>query len=125
MPALPFIPLLQTLAGRTDTAQAANASSPALQVVCAWPVSGQYGPGSRVLYYVLVAACIFARKEQWLKGACLAATLLFPAVAAIHGIVLAAMHIPGMSSVSCSRFRTNFTAETRLFDATEKIRLLC
>ncbi|KAK0294950.1 hypothetical protein LTS00_006416 [Friedmanniomyces endolithicus] len=76
-------------------AQAANASSPALQVVCAWPVSGQYGPGSRVLYYVLVAACIFARKEQWLKGACLAATLLFPAVAAIHGIVLAAMHIPG------------------------------
>ncbi|KAK1069876.1 hypothetical protein LTR74_004507 [Friedmanniomyces endolithicus] len=95
MPALPFIPLLQTLAGRTDTAQAANASSPALQVVCAWPVSGQYGPGSRVLYYVLVAACIFARKEQWLKGACLAATLLFPAVAAIHGIVLAAMHIPG------------------------------
>ncbi|KAK1093460.1 hypothetical protein LTR48_002275 [Friedmanniomyces endolithicus] len=95
MPALPYFPLLQTLAERTDTAQAANASSPALQVVCAWPVSGQYGPGSRVLYYVLVAACIFARKEQWLKGACLAATLLFPAVAAIHGIVLAAMHIPG------------------------------
>ncbi|KAK1028572.1 hypothetical protein LTR33_017334 [Friedmanniomyces endolithicus] len=95
MPALPYFPLLQTLAGRTDTAQAANASTPALQVVCAWPVSGQYGPGSRVLYYVLVAACIFARKEQWLKGACLAATLLFPAVAAIHGIVLAAMHIPG------------------------------
>jgi len=51
-------------------------------------------------YYVLVAACIFARKEQWLKGACLAATLLFPAVAAIHGIVLAAVHVKGGASAT-------------------------
>ncbi|KAK3116999.1 hypothetical protein LTR53_002081 [Teratosphaeriaceae sp. CCFEE 6253] len=80
-----------TLNASTTTAQAGEA----LQVVCAWPVSGQYGPGSRVLYYVLVAACIFARKEQWLRGACLAAALLFPAVAAIHGIVLAAVHVKG------------------------------
>lgn len=28
---------------------AANGTSPGLRVVCAWPVSGQYGPGSRVL----------------------------------------------------------------------------
>ena len=123
MPALDLSLLRQ--ATNTTTQAFVNAStsttaqaSDALQVVCAWPVSGQYGPGSRVLsvasllrmpqepplthrsglrrYYVLVAACIFARKEQWLRGACLAAALLFPAVAAIHGIVLAAVHVKGV-----------------------------
>ncbi|KAK8033995.1 hypothetical protein PG993_008990 [Apiospora rasikravindrae] len=68
---------------------------PPWQVICAWPVSGQYGPGSRYLYYALVAACILARKSEWLRNACLAAGLLFPAIAAFHGIVLAAMHIDG------------------------------
>ncbi|KAL7793624.1 hypothetical protein V8C37DRAFT_378500 [Trichoderma ceciliae] len=76
-------------------ASASNATNPAgdgLRVICAWPVSGQYGPGSRVLYYVLVAACVFARRAEWIKNACLAAALLLPAVAAVHGIVLAALH---------------------------------
>ncbi|KAL9476458.1 hypothetical protein ACSS6W_006299 [Trichoderma asperelloides] len=76
-------------------ASAGNATNPAddvLKVVCAWPVSGQYGPGSRVLYYVLIAACVFARRAVWIKNACLAAALLLPAVAAVHGIVLAALH---------------------------------
>ncbi|KAL7896445.1 hypothetical protein HDV63DRAFT_249195 [Trichoderma sp. SZMC 28014] len=76
-------------------ASAGNATIPAddgLKVICAWPVSGQYGPGSRILYYVLIAACVFARKAEWIKNACLAAALLFPAVAAVHGIVLAALH---------------------------------
>ena len=79
-------------------ALAANSTvnSNALQVICAWPVSGQYGPGSRILYYVLVAASVVARKTEWLRNACLAAALLFPAVAAIHAIVLAALHIDGM-----------------------------
>jgi hypothetical protein len=57
-------------------------------------------------YYVLVATCVFARKEEWLRGACLAAALLFPAVAAIHGIVLAAVHVNGeniMPPVSLSQ----------------------
>ncbi|KAK1246591.1 hypothetical protein MKX08_000393 [Trichoderma sp. CBMAI-0020] len=79
----------------TSLASAGNATVPAddgLKVVCAWPVSGQYGPGSRILYYVLIAACVFARKAEWIKNACLAAALLFPAVAAVHGIVLAALH---------------------------------
>lgn len=47
-----------------------------------------------MLYYVLVAVCIFARKAEWLKSAALGAALLFPAVAALHGIVLAAVHVP-------------------------------
>ncbi|OJD18333.1 hypothetical protein AJ78_01646 [Emergomyces pasteurianus Ep9510] len=74
----------------------ANATAnDALQVICAWPVSGQYGPGTRVLYYVLIAACVFARKTDWLRNACLAAVLLFPAVAALHGVVIAALNLHG------------------------------
>lgn len=46
-------------------------------------------------YYVLMAACVLARKEEWIRNACLAAVLLFPAVAALHGIVLATLHVPG------------------------------
>ena len=42
-----------------------------------------------------MAACIFARKLEWIRSACLAAALLFPAVAALHGIVLATLHRNG------------------------------
>ncbi|RGP78909.1 hypothetical protein FLONG3_2814 [Fusarium longipes] len=74
--------------------KAVNETSDPLQVICAWPVSGQYGTGTRVLYYVLIAACLVARREEWLVNPCLAAALVLPAVAAIHGIVLTAMHNP-------------------------------
>lgn len=46
-------------------------------------------------YYVLVAACVLAQKKEWLRNACLAGALLFPAVAAFHAIVLAALHNDG------------------------------
>lgn len=46
-------------------------------------------------YYVLVAVCVLARGSKWLRGACLAAALLVPAVAALHGMVLAAIHVDG------------------------------
>ncbi|KAL2018105.1 hypothetical protein VTK56DRAFT_1291 [Thermocarpiscus australiensis] len=103
MPALPSLTPFDVLANpNTVTNHSLSAgkavvnstSGPApLPVICAWPVSGQYGPGSRILYYVLVAACLLARKTEWLRNACLAAALIFPAVAAIHGIVLAALHV--------------------------------
>lgn len=48
-------------------------------------------------YYVLIAACVVARKVEWIRNACLAAVLLFPAIAALHGIVLAALHVDGES----------------------------
>lgn len=60
-------------------------------------------------YYVLVAACVLARKLDWLRNASLAAALIFPAVAAIHGIILAILHTdnyPSMSLVLHS-FRTD------------------
>ncbi|RSL56375.1 hypothetical protein CEP51_014398 [Fusarium floridanum] len=71
-----------------------RAENHALQVICAWPVSGQYGFGTRILYYVLIATCLLARREDWLVTPCLAAALVLPAVAAFHGIVLAAFHNP-------------------------------
>lgn len=46
-------------------------------------------------YYVLIAACVVARKVEWIRNACLAAVLLFPAIAALHAIVLAAVHVDG------------------------------
>ncbi|KAJ5204987.1 uncharacterized protein N7498_005866 [Penicillium cinerascens] len=97
MPAIPFpAELLEgILVHRNAKLIPGNATAEILEVVCAWPVSGQYGPGTRVLYYALAAACVFARKEEWIRNPCLAAVLLFPAVAAIHGIVLAALHRNG------------------------------
>lgn len=52
---------------------------------------------SSTSYYVLVITCVLARKQEWIKGPCLVATLLIPAVAALHGIVLAAVNVPGLS----------------------------
>lgn len=100
MPVVALLNLFNHTATATATAAANSTGSSTnaglgIGVVCAWPVSGQYGPGSRVLYYVLVATCVFARKAEWLRSACLAAALLFPAVAALHGLVLAAVHVNG------------------------------
>ncbi|KAJ5320386.1 hypothetical protein N7508_000669 [Penicillium antarcticum] len=99
MPALPSFAsgLANSLVHRATLASPPNATGidPVLEVVCAWPVSGQYGPGTRVLYYALIAACVVARKVEFIRSACLAAVLLFPAVAAIHGIVLAVLHVDG------------------------------
>ena len=117
MPAIPPpIELLESgLVYRSVYSPTVNTTAQALKVICAWPVSGQYGPGTRVLYglesshstrldnqltsrhryYVLMAACVFARKAEWILNAGLAAVLLFPAVAALHAIVLAALHRSG------------------------------
>lgn len=75
---------------------ALDGSSTAIaSVLCSWPLSGQYGPGARTLYYVLVVICILAPHIEWMRGACLAAALLFPAVAAIHALVLASVSETG------------------------------
>ncbi|KAJ5342071.1 hypothetical protein N7541_011195 [Penicillium brevicompactum] len=101
MPAIPTLASLleTTLVHRDILASPPNstvvASQKALEVICAWPVSGQYGPGTRALYYILIAACVVARKVEWIRNACLAAVLLFPAVAALHAIVLAVLHVEG------------------------------
>lgn len=52
---------------------------------------------SRVFYryYVLVATCVFLRKHEWLRNACLAAALVVPSISALHGIVLTSYHVNG------------------------------
>lgn len=54
MPAVPTpVDLLENILVYRDTAANASTSVPDqqhLEVVCAWPLSGQYGPGTRVLY---------------------------------------------------------------------------
>lgn len=67
---------------------AEDSSNDAASVVCSWPLSGQYGPGARLLYYVLVVVCIFVPHVEWLRSACLAAALLFPSIAAIHALIM-------------------------------------
>lgn len=62
-----------------------------IPVLCAWPLSGQYGPGARMLYYVLVIVCLFAARFPSIRDSCLAAALLFPAVAAIHALVISSL----------------------------------
>lgn len=46
-------------------------------------------------YYVLIATCLLARKVERLVNAFLAVGLILPAVAPLHGIVLAALHKEG------------------------------
>ena len=93
-PVLPLLTFVQRATKNISSLPAQTTPKP-IEVVCAFPVSGQYGPGSSVLYYALVAACVLARRQPWIRDACLAGALLFPAVAALHGIVLAAMHTEG------------------------------
>jgi hypothetical protein len=56
-----------------------------------------------VRYYILVAVCLVKNKSELLKQVCLATALIFPAVAAIHAVILAALHNDGRSfGPSCS-----------------------
>ncbi|KAK1574468.1 uncharacterized protein LY79DRAFT_367115 [Colletotrichum navitas] len=102
MAPFPLFSLVHVIAGRDASAHdvsssscAASVGEPCLQVICSWPLSGQYGLGQRVLYYALVATCVLARKAEWIRNVGLAAALILPAVAAVHGIFLAALHVDG------------------------------
>lgn len=56
MPALSVLPsavlgslVEQNTASTSPPVLTANGTSEIIEVICAWPVSGQYGPGSRIL----------------------------------------------------------------------------
>jgi hypothetical protein len=97
MPATPALDdvFSRSIANTASPSSAVNGTGQVLDVVCAWPVSSQYGAGSRFLYYVLVATCVFLRKHEWLRNACLAAALVVPSISALHGIVLTSYHVNG------------------------------
>ena len=46
-------------------------------------------------FYIILTTCVIARRAEWLRNALLAPALVFPAVSALHGIVLASNHVPG------------------------------
>lgn len=48
-------------------------------------------------YYILTTACLAGNKSKLLRQVCLAAALIFPAVAALHAVVLVALHNDGRS----------------------------
>lgn len=51
---------------------------------------------TRCRFYVLLGVCFLAKKVEWLRQeALLNAGFLIPLLAAIHGIVLAAVHDDG------------------------------
>jgi hypothetical protein len=76
---------------------AANSTDAGVQVICAWPLSGQYGAGTRISYYVLIAITMVLHRTKKLREAALAAVMVLPTIAAIHGIVLATVHVDGQS----------------------------
>ncbi|KAL2161870.1 hypothetical protein VTH06DRAFT_7654 [Thermothelomyces fergusii] len=92
MPVLPPPPSsLDILVGRTVTTNSSDLE-PAQVGSAQRRRSGRRGADQYPRYYVLVAACVLARKTEWLRNACLAAALIVPATAAIHAIVLASLH---------------------------------
>ncbi|KAI7781654.1 hypothetical protein LA080_014552 [Diaporthe eres] len=103
MAPISMIALLYTILRRDDDTGVASSCDdtvgPCIEVVCAWPLSGQYGFGQRILYYILVVVCVVARKEEWTRAVCQAAALLVPAVAAVHGIVLTSFHVDGATDM--------------------------
>src|ERR1700727_1025453 len=58
-------------------------------VICVYPVSGQYGLLQRVNYYFLLLAAVLAHSKEWLVGGAFAAVMTYAGVAAVHAIVLA------------------------------------
>jgi hypothetical protein len=63
MPAIPEFAsgLANDIVHRATFASPPNVTGvvPVLEVVCAWPVSGQYGPGTRVLYVLHRGMSVF------------------------------------------------------------------
>ena len=66
-----------------------NATADQNNVVCVYPLSGQYEALQRFLYYALLLFAVFARNQVWLVSGALASALTYSGTAAIHAIVLA------------------------------------
>ena len=58
-------------------------------IECVYPISGQYGTASRVLYYGLILFVIIFRRKNWLTAGAAATCMIYSGTAAIHTLVLA------------------------------------
>ena len=61
-------------------------------VLCAYPVSGQYCYAPRILYYFLIAAAVFIRKHTWLATGAAAYVMTYAAAASVHAVILCGLH---------------------------------
>lgn len=48
----------------------------------------------------MILACFLVRKSDGVRNVCLTGVLLIPAVAALHAVVLASVHVDGTTSWS-------------------------
>ena len=65
-------------------------SNDTLQFICAFPVSGQYGPTVRfVIYPLLLLAILGARETPWLRTGTLSTIFTYCAIASIHQSAMA------------------------------------
>ena len=66
-----------------------NATTENHDIVCVYPISGQYGPLNRLLYYVLWAAAAVFQRWTWPSIGSLAYIMAHSGSSAVHGVVLA------------------------------------
>ncbi|MCJ1436675.1 hypothetical protein MMC27_006056 [Xylographa pallens] len=59
-----------------------------VNVVCWYPLSGNYGRLPRILFYLTLLFALLARTHQWLIAGALAAALTYSGTAAIHACLL-------------------------------------
>ena len=57
-------------------------------IQCSYPISGQYGPTPRYVYYCLVVIAVLLRSRTWIATAITASVMTFSGVAAVHALVL-------------------------------------
>ncbi|KAF9477182.1 hypothetical protein BDN70DRAFT_922771 [Pholiota conissans] len=61
----------------------------AIDVVCAYPISGGYGTIPRMIYYVLLVVPLVFHTSEWLVDATLGASMIFSSITAVHTVALA------------------------------------
>ncbi|KAH9481276.1 hypothetical protein JR316_0005798 [Psilocybe cubensis] len=57
-------------------------------LICAYPLSGGYGPIPRFLYYILLIITLVFHKTKWLVDSTLGASMIFSSIAAVHALAL-------------------------------------
>ncbi|KAL8794279.1 MAG: hypothetical protein Q9195_003105 [Heterodermia aff. obscurata] len=77
----------------------APATADSLKGICAYSISGAYGPISRYLYYAFLVIPMVLHRLEWLVGGTLGASMLFSSITAIHGIALASVRGRGTADL--------------------------
>src|SRR6266536_2144829 len=107
-----FLFLGTTLAAPGDY----NATSDSDQIVCVYPLSGQYGFLVRLLYYILLIFAVFFHHHVWLVAGALASALTFSGSAAIHGFILAIVSNSSLYDIDVAGVWTVVSAATIAVD---------